>query len=215
MPNSEEWVHDHSALPAVQPYALDSKLCRECGWVRPLLCPLVYGFIGNKPRVAPATFVLAVRVGPTINVGFVSVGHADSQSIQLCFALRSEMKNVLVAIVQEPARVDRFEMPVRVRFRSPLNRDGLDPVDGIMQVKQLPYALGNVKGKIRVFRGISQIQEKRAVRLQDPGDFTTPLSTPFQVIFVRLLIVVSAILYSKVIGGRRYHHIDRFRVQLL
>src|SRR5260370_24954569 len=129
MSNAEEWVHDHSALPAVQPYALDRKLGRKCGWMGPLLCALVNGFIGNKPSVAPAALVLAVCVGPTSNVGFVGVGHADSQSIQLCFALRSEMKNVFMAIVQEPGRVNRLEVPVGMRLCSPFNRDGLDPVD--------------------------------------------------------------------------------------
>src|SRR5260370_2017285 len=103
MPNSEEWVHDDSAFPVVQPYALDGKLGRKCGWMGPLLCPLVNGFIGNKPSVAPAALVLAVGVGPTSNVGFVGVGHADSQSIQLCLALRGEMKHVLMAIVQQPS----------------------------------------------------------------------------------------------------------------
>src|SRR5216684_5220854 len=165
MPNSEEWVRDHSALPAVQPYALDRKLGRKCGWMGPLLCPLVNGLIGNKPSVAPATLVLAVCVGPASNVGFVGVGHADSQSIQLCLALRSEMKNVLVAIVQESGRVDRFEMPVRIRFRSPFNRDGLDPVDRILKPEGFTHGHCDFKRKKWVVGRIADVQEKPPIWL--------------------------------------------------
>src|SRR2546425_3313567 len=165
MPNSKEWVRDYSALPRVQAYALDRKLGRERGRMRPLLCPLVNGFIGYKPRIAPASLVLAVCMRPAFDVGFVSVGHADCKSIQFRIALWREMKHVFVTIVQEPGRVNRLEVTVGMGLCAPFDRDGLDPVDRILKPEGFTHRHCDFKRKKWVVGCIAEVQEKTPIWL--------------------------------------------------
>src|SRR5215475_2450992 len=90
-------------------------------------------FIRNKPGVAPATLVTSSCVRPAGDVTFVLIRDAKREPPILGPTVVSEMKNVFVAVVQKSRRTDRFEMAERAL----LNRDQFDPMDCVLQNKEL------------------------------------------------------------------------------
>jgi len=90
--------------------------------------------IGNKPIVPAAPFVSTGSMGPARNVALVLIGDSKSESVDWCFALFGEMKNVFMTIVHEPVGIDRFKVADRHRLLLwPLDRNGFDPVKGVLE----------------------------------------------------------------------------------
>jgi hypothetical protein len=89
--------------------------------VRPIFGSLVDGFVGDEPSIATTAFVSFIRMSPPFNIAFVCVWHSNRDAIQLRGALRSEVKNILMAIIQESARIYGLEMAIRMRAVIPVN----------------------------------------------------------------------------------------------
>jgi len=116
---------------------LDAPLC-QLDWkgrrMRSLLFAPLNCFVGNEPGISAATSVAPSRVRPSRDVCFVPIRNAKGEPVEWCFSLGREMKQIFVAIIQETARIDGFEMSARSDFATfPFEADRLDPVNGILQ----------------------------------------------------------------------------------
>ncbi len=89
-----------------------SELNGERRRMRSLLFAALNGLVGNEPRVTATTQIAPSRMRPARNVAFVLIRNAKCKPVQFGAAGLREMKNVLVAIVEKPLRVDRLEMAV-------------------------------------------------------------------------------------------------------
>ncbi len=75
---------------------------------------------------------------PAGDITFVLIRNPDGEPIQLNTAGFREMKNVFVAVVDEPLRTNRLEMTVRLKIAfSIFDRDRFDPVNRVLQNKQI------------------------------------------------------------------------------
>ena len=75
---------------------------------------------------------------PPRDVTFVLIGNSDSNPVQFDTPGLGEMKNVFMTVVEEPLRIDRLEMTMRLKIAFSIsNRDRLDPVNCVLQDKQI------------------------------------------------------------------------------
>src|SRR5688500_13477684 len=77
------------------------------GGVRPLLVAALNGVVGQKPGIAAAAQPRSGAL-PARDVGCVLILHAYRRPVERRGAFRAEVKDKLVAIVEEPAAVDRL-----------------------------------------------------------------------------------------------------------
>src|SRR6266496_649375 len=106
-------------------------------------------------------------------------------------------------------------MPVRVRLRFSVNGNGLNPVNCVLQREKLLHRQGNIKGEKRIVRCIPKIEKERAIRFQYSTNLAPPIGAPVQVLFMRLVIVVSAVCDSDVVRRGGDNNVNGFSVQLL
>src|SRR4029453_18466570 len=112
------------------------QLDRKRRGMRSLFLAALNCFIRNKPRVTATPQIASARVAPAGNVAFVLIRNAQSQPIKLDTTRLCEVKKIFVAIVEESFGTDWLEVTMRANCRiSILNRDRLDPVDGVLQNK--------------------------------------------------------------------------------
>src|SRR5438552_6837952 len=97
----------------MEPDAFCRQFYRESGGVRTLFGSLVNSLVRDKPSVTSTAFVPPIGVRPPLDIRFVHVRNSNGQTINLAFPFWREVKNILVAVVHEARRVDRFEMSVR------------------------------------------------------------------------------------------------------
>src|SRR5688572_22031533 len=133
---------------------LDAPL-RQFHWkrsgMRAFLAAALDRLIGDEPRIPAATPVPSAGVSPSSDVALVGIRDAQSQTIDRRPAFPGEMKNVFVAIVEIPRRADRLEMATRSRAAGGIiDRDRLDPMDGILEDEQIAQVENELMGKQRV-----------------------------------------------------------------
>src|SRR5437588_9704619 len=95
-------------------------------------------FVRDEPGVAPAPHPSCSRA-PAADVRLVLIWDPECESIQPGQSLRCEVKDELVAVVDEPIAVDWFVMADRQiageprggTRRIPIDRDRLDPMDDV------------------------------------------------------------------------------------
>ena len=136
--------------------------------MRSFLLAALNCFVGNEPRVAATAQIGPSSVRPARDVALVLIGHAESKPLDFNSSRLRKVKEVLVAIVKKPFRIDWLEMTVRLQIAlSTFNCDRFDPVNRVLQKKsvrggcQFDYDL---VGQHRIrWRG-ANVQKKRSVR---------------------------------------------------
>src|SRR5258707_9438151 len=102
--------------------------------MRPLPRPAQDGLVRNEPIVAPATEVLPFGMAPSRDVGLVGIRHANATPIHRRIAVLGQVKNELVAIVDEALRLNRLEVAGgNLLALLCLHSDGFDPVESILK----------------------------------------------------------------------------------
>jgi hypothetical protein len=120
-------------------------------------------FVWNEPRVATTTQIAPACMPPARNVALVLIRNSDSEPIELDATVFAEVKNIFVAVVQKPPRTNRLKMAVRLQIAvSIFNRDRLDPVNCVLQNKQISEFDYNFMGQHRVGWRRANIEKKRA-----------------------------------------------------
>src|SRR4029453_6212346 len=133
--------------------------------VPPLDCP-----VRNEPGV-PAAANAFRRPTPSCDVRLVLIGNAERKTIERGRTLWREMKNEFVAIVQETIAVDWlvvtdgqiFREPGGSTGRFPVDGDGFDPVNDVLQLEMLSDGLRDVERGPRVLRLGADVQEERTI----------------------------------------------------
>ena len=194
----------------MQTDALDGKLRWKRGRVWTFLRPMLNGLVGNEPDIASATVVFPKRMRPTFDITLVRVGDPDGQTVEGRCSFQSEVEHILVAVIQKAGRIDRFEMSVGTDLSVPLNRDGLDPMNGVLQLEQSTQAQRDFKGQQSISGRTAEIKEEGAVWFEHTRYFATPGRAPVQVIVGRPRILVHAVPHSYVVGRRSHNQIHRF-----
>ena len=87
------------------------------------------------------------------------------------------MKNVFVAIVEKSFRTDRFEMSERAT----VNRDRFDPMNRVLQNKEIAQLKNNFMRQHWVRWGRADVEEKRAARFENPANLRGPGCAPVQI----------------------------------
>src|SRR5713101_7949998 len=139
-------------------------------------------FVGNEPGIPTTTQIGATRMPPARNVALVLIRNAESKSINFNSPRFREVKDVFVAIVQKPLRIDWLEMTMRPPFLFRL-RDGnrFDPVNCVLQNKQVVQLDCDFVRQHRIgWRG-ADIEKKRAPYFQDALKLGRPFSAPLQI----------------------------------
>ena len=78
------------------------ELNRECCRMRTLFCPTLDCLVRDEPCIPAATKIGAARMRPARDICFILVGNAERESVEFNSSRFGEVKNVFVAIVQEP-----------------------------------------------------------------------------------------------------------------
>jgi hypothetical protein len=135
--NAEKRIeHRFDSGDAVQFDAPFGELNRKRRGMRPLLGAALNRLVRNEPGIAAATQIASASMTPAGDVAFVLVRYAKRKPIKLSTPSFREMKNVLMAIVKKPFRIDRLEVTVRFEIAlSIFNCDRLDPVNRVLQKK--------------------------------------------------------------------------------
>ena len=106
--------------------------------MRSFLCAAQDRFVRNEPRVATTTEIASSRMCPARDVGFVLIRNPESKPFNFNSPRFREVKDIFVAIVQKPLRIDWLEMTMRLKTAFSIsNRDRLDPVNCVLQDKQV------------------------------------------------------------------------------
>ena len=154
--------------------------------MRPLTRAALDRLIWHEPGIATTPAVATLCVSPPSNVALVSVRDANRETVRRRVSMLREMKNELVAVRDEPLRVDRFEVTDGDFLAdTSLDRDRLDPVKGVLQNKLITQCQDDFMRQHRVAGRRADIEEERTVRLQQPLHFTAPVQRPSQVILAR------------------------------
>ena len=123
-------------------------------------------------QVLPRQRRLAAPRAPARHVRRVLVGHADGLAVERRPAVGREVKDELVAVVDEAVAVDRLvvadvEVPVEAgggAGRVAVDGDRLDPVNRVLQLQVPPRRLRDVERRPRVGRLGADVEEERAAR---------------------------------------------------
>ena len=136
MSDSEEWVNHQGVSFTMKTDAFRGEFGRECGGMWALLGSLVNRFIWYEPCVSSTALVFAIGVRPSLNIALVRIRNTDGKPIQPGLALWREVKHIFVTVVQITPGIDRLEVAEGVGLPVPFNRNGLNPMDCILQLKQ-------------------------------------------------------------------------------
>ena len=79
--------------------------------MRPLFLAALNCFIGNEPSVPATPQIIPASMRPPRDIALVLIWHTQGQPIQFDGTRIREMKNIFVAVIEKPRRIDRFEMP--------------------------------------------------------------------------------------------------------
>ena len=121
--------------------------------------------VRNEPGVAAAPEIASASVRPTSNIGFILIRNSDGKPVQLDASGLCEMKNMFVAIIDEALGANRFEVAVRANHRfSVLDCDRLDPMNGVLQYKEVAQFHYELMGQHRVGWRRADVEKKRATR---------------------------------------------------
>ena len=171
--------------------------------------------VGDEPGVAAAPH--AARGGlPPRHIGLILILHAHRVAIERRVPARREMEYELMAVVEEPAAVDGLVMPDREVVGKPgtsprkplLDRDRLDPVNGVLQAEMTAGRLRHVERRPRVGGFGPHVQKERAVGRQGAGRRTEPPICPLEILGPGDRVVVGAVADAQVVGRRRDDRVD-------
>ena len=118
----------------------------------PFTLSILYGCIWNKPGVPSASDAITPGLPPR-NIRSVLVGYADGLSVEWSSALRCQVKDELVAIIDKPVAINwlivaNAEVSIE---RCPsaaggaVDCDRLNPMNDVLQFEMPSGGLGNVK----------------------------------------------------------------------
>ena len=186
-------MQDPRARQAVQPDAVLGHARREGRRVRAVLVAVLDRFVGDEPGVAAAAAGVGAA-GPARHVRRVLVLDADRAAVERRAPARREVEDELLAVVDEPLAVDRLVVAdVQVAGQTGaragrvlVDRDRLDPVDGVLELQVLARRLGHVQRRPGVGRLGADVQEERSGRVQrlrrrlDPGAGPVQIAVPGQ-----------------------------------
>src|SRR5205823_320995 len=125
--------------------------------------PALNGFVRDEPGIATASQIAAPCMRPARNIAFVLIWNSKREPVNFNATGLRKVKNIFVAVVYESLRIDWFEMSIGAnccsRFpvgsvriclmpafrgahratatRSILDRNGFDPVNCILQNKEI------------------------------------------------------------------------------
>src|SRR6185436_14625425 len=184
--------------------------------MRPFFVAALDGVVRNEPRVAAAPEIVRGRAPPR-DVRLVLVSHANRLAAERRIAARREMEDELVAVVEEALAVDWLVMADGEVALEPgarpgerlLDRNGLDPVNRVLQLEMRTRGLRDVQRRPRVGRLAADVQEERPLAGQRSRRELYPVARPFQVARARHRVVVGAIPDAQVVGRRGDDGVDR------
>ena len=138
--------------------------------MRPIAVAPLDRLVRNEPGVAAAAHALGPGAPPA-DVGLILVRHAEREAVQRRRSVRREVKNELVAVVEESVAVDRLVVADRQvpgqpgggAGRRSFDRDRFDPVNQVLEPQVRAHGLGHVECRPRVARLRADVQEQRAV----------------------------------------------------
>ena len=145
------------------------------------------------------------------DVRLILVGDAERQPIERRVARRREMKDELVAVVQEAVAVDRLVVADGEVARQAgggagrlaVDRDRLDPVNDVLEPQVRSRGLRDVERCPRVGWPGADIQKQRAVRLEHPCGRGDPLAGPPQVVSLLERVLVCVVPDAQVVRAAR------------
>ena len=163
------------------------------------------------------------RAAPPAHVGLILIRHAERKAIEAGGSLRGEVKDELVAIVDEAVAVDRLVVADGKIAREAGGRAGrfsidgdrLDPVNDVLHPQVRPDGLRDVERRPRISRLGAHVEEERAVGPEHPRGRRHPAVGPFEICRRRKRVLVAAVLNAQVIRRRRDDDIDALGGQLL
>ena len=164
------------ARAAVQPDAVLRELWRKRGGMRAIAVAALDRLVRNEPRVAAAAHGRP-RPAAIARCSTDPGTHAERQPVERGPRVLREMKDELVAVVEEPVGIDRLVVAdgqvcgqAGANARGLLlDGDRLDPVDGVLELEVGPGGLGHVQGGPRIAGLGADVQEQRPVRPSAPG----------------------------------------------
>ena len=145
------------------------------------------------------------------DVRLILILHAHGVAIERRVPARREVEHELVAVVEEPAAVDGLVVPDREVVDEPgprpgqplLDRDRLDPVNGVLQAEMAAGRLRHVQRRPGVGRLGPDVQEERPLRRQGAGRRGQPPICPLEILRPGDGVVVGAVTDAQVVGRRR------------
>ncbi len=184
--------------------------------MRPVLVPALDGFVREKPDVASASLA-AARAPPPLHIRLILVRNAERQPVQRHVPAGGEVKDELVAVVDEPRAIDGLvvaerQVPVdprRAPHGVPVDRDGFHPVQRVLQLQVRPRRQRDVDGRPRVGRTCADVEKERPVGREHPRGGLHPLAGPLQVPLAGQGVRVCAVANTQVVRRRRDDGTDR------
>ena len=205
---AEEGVeHEAGPFEPVQAHALLGHLRRERRRMRAVAVAALDGLVGHEPGIAAAAQPVAGRC-PALDVGGVLVGHSNGAPVEPRAPAGREMKDVLVAVVDEALAVDGLvvaysDIAVEAGRRAGLcaiDRDRLDPVDRVLKLEVAASHLSDFEWDPGV-RGLGpDVEEEGGVILCDTSHATYPPVGPGEVVGPREVVGVAPVLDAQIVG---------------
>ena len=188
--------------------------------MRSILVPVLNRLVGNEPGVPAASAVLAAAL-PSCDVRRVLVGDADRAPVERRVALGREMKDELVAVVDEPFAVDGLVMTNRdiaIEIHRgtrgfTLDRNRFDPVNRVLQLQVLSRGPRDIHRGPWVGRLGTDVEEQRSVVREHSLDGLDPRTGPPQVLVLGQRVLIAAVLNAKIVRRGGDHHRDRLRCE--
>ena len=145
----------------MQPNAPFGQLHWKRRRVRPLFDAVLNCLVRNEPGTAAAARITATRMAPARDVAFVLIRNTESKPINFDSSRFREVKNVFMRIVQEPLRIDRLEMTMRLKIAFLIsNGDRFDPMNCVLQDKQVTQLDCNFVWQHRIRWGGPDVEKK-------------------------------------------------------
>ena len=171
-------------------------------------------------QVLPRQRTPSGRTTPSRDVRLVLIGDAERKTIERGRTLWREVKNELVAVVQETIAVDRLVVtdgqiarePGGSTGRFPVDGDRLDPVNDVLQLEVRPDRLCDVERGPRV----ASAWRRRSGRANHSGARTRAAAAthelrPLQVVRPRQRVLVLAVVDAEVVWRRRDDDVHALR----
>jgi hypothetical protein len=89
-----------------------------------------------------------------------------------------------------------------------LQRDGLDPVDGVLENEQIAQAKDKLMRQQRIRGRCTEVEKERAVWFQQTPNLGGPLDTPIQITATLSPVGIPAISNAQVVRRRRDDKVD-------